>query len=473
VRGACFLPVAVLLAGCSGSPRAEEASGLPESLAPQLRALPGVQLEAEEAALAGSARFYRLSYRQPTDHARPDGETFAQRVTILHRRRDAPTVLYSSGYFVGQQAGEAELTNLLQGNQVSVEHRYFPPSRPEPPAWEHLTFAQAARDHHRVVEALRPLLSGRWLSTGGSKGGLTSLVHRRFFPADVDGTVAYVAPLLEGTADPRFVPFFDRVGDEPCRERLRKFQRTALARRDEVAPVMTRWAAEKGHGFTRLGQDRAYEFAVLELPFFLWQYGTAGDCDGTPADDAEPAKVFAFVDGIVGVADNFVDANIEQYAAYWQHCATELGGPRFPDAHLVGVMKHRGEDVPSIYAPPGAPTVYSPAPAADVARWIREEGERLIVVYGENDPWTAAAVDLGGARDSLRVTVLGGNHQSRLRDAPAGERSRAFSALERWAGRGLPGAAPRSAPELVQGLHLRRDAAPEPWHLRYREAHPR
>jgi len=33
------------------------------------------------------------------------------------------------------------------------------------------------------------------VATGGSKGGMTAVFHRRFFPDDVDGTVPYVAPI--------------------------------------------------------------------------------------------------------------------------------------------------------------------------------------------------------------------------------------------------------------------------------------
>ena len=65
---------------------------------------------------------------------------------------------------------------------------------PRRPTGRKLNIWQAATDHHRIVEALKPLYAGKWISTGASKGGMTSIYHRRFYPGDVDGTVAYVAP---------------------------------------------------------------------------------------------------------------------------------------------------------------------------------------------------------------------------------------------------------------------------------------
>ena len=139
-------------------------------------------------------RLFLLTYDQPADHDQPGGTRFPQRMALLHRDEAAPMVLYSTGYFINPTSGRTELTRLINANQLLVEHRYFEPSRPQPTDWKLLTIEQAARNHHRIVSALKPLYGAKWLSSGGSKGGMTSIFHRRFFPDDVDGTVAYVSP---------------------------------------------------------------------------------------------------------------------------------------------------------------------------------------------------------------------------------------------------------------------------------------
>jgi hypothetical protein len=159
----------------------------------QLRAVPGLT-GVEERAAPPPYRFFVLTITQPADHRRPSAGTFQQRLTLLHRGTDRPTVLHTTGYGVPASIFRAEPTRLIDGNQISVEQRFFTPSRPEPADWSDLTIWQAATDHHRIVRALASLYPANWISTGASKGGMTSIYHRRFYPADVDGTVAYVAP---------------------------------------------------------------------------------------------------------------------------------------------------------------------------------------------------------------------------------------------------------------------------------------
>lgn len=44
---------------------------------------------------------------------------------MLHRGLDRPTVLHTSGYGLPAEATRAEPTRLVDGNQVSLEHRFF------------------------------------------------------------------------------------------------------------------------------------------------------------------------------------------------------------------------------------------------------------------------------------------------------------------------------------------------------------
>src|SRR5262249_56309184 len=100
--------------------------------------------------------------------------------------------------------------------------------------WSKLTIWQAAADDHCIVRAFRQIYPGRWIGTGGSKGGMAAVYHRRFFPDDVDGTAAYVAPLSLAENDARYVDAVE-TGDHPqCRQALRDFRRRALSRHDQL-----------------------------------------------------------------------------------------------------------------------------------------------------------------------------------------------------------------------------------------------
>ena len=60
---------------------------------------------------------------------------------------------------------------------------------------------------------------------------MTAIFYRRFFPFDVDGTVAYVAPLSFGAPDERYPTYLDTIGPSRCRQAVRDAATEMLANR--------------------------------------------------------------------------------------------------------------------------------------------------------------------------------------------------------------------------------------------------
>ncbi len=90
-----------------------------------------------------------------------------------------------------------------------VEHRYFGESKPDSTiGWEYLTTAQAAADHKSIVDLFKTIYKGKWVSTGISKGGQTSIFFKYYYPDAVDVWVPYVAPLNLEQEDKRIFYFF-------------------------------------------------------------------------------------------------------------------------------------------------------------------------------------------------------------------------------------------------------------------------
>ncbi|MEJ7604215.1 MAG: hypothetical protein WKG01_40500 [Kofleriaceae bacterium] len=141
--------------------------GLDSPLLEQLEALPGVTVT--ELPPRPDAEQFLLVVTQPVDHANPDGAVFQQRVVIRSRGVTRPTTLASTGYgLFGANPRDNEISFMLQGNAITVEHRLrgFDPDPADP---KYLTIRQAAADHHHIVELLRPIFTGNWISTGGSR----------------------------------------------------------------------------------------------------------------------------------------------------------------------------------------------------------------------------------------------------------------------------------------------------------------
>jgi len=173
-----------------------------EDIAEYPATVDGLTFTEETSQYPGYRRFL-ITLQQPLDHDSPEGRQFGQRMVLHHADRGAPMILYTSGYMLFGDDYLSELGVMLAANQISTEQRFFDESAPsplEPADWSLMTIAQAAHDHHRVVEALAPYYRAAWVSTGHSKGGMTSIYHRRFHPDDVDATVAYVAPISFATS---------------------------------------------------------------------------------------------------------------------------------------------------------------------------------------------------------------------------------------------------------------------------------
>ncbi|WP_327104996.1 S28 family serine protease [Nonomuraea glycinis] len=405
-----------------------------DDLLDKLTAIPGLTVVSESQ--PAGYRFFVLSFTQPVDHRHPRRGAFEQRLTLLHRSADAPVVLYTGGYGlpVNPTASRTEPTQLVDGNQVSVEHRFFRSSRPAPADWDDLTIWQEATDEHRIVQALKTVYSGRWIQTGASKGGMTSVYHRRFYPGDVDGVVAYVAPNdPRNPQDHRYDRFFARVGSASCRAALDGVQREALKRRARMVALLEADAARNGYTFARtLGSaDRSFEMTILDTVWAFWQYSTEADCAAVPPVTATDEELYAWIDG-VAFFGFYTDQGLDYYTPYYYQAATQLGWPDLEFRHLRGLVRHRGLYQPNSVLPAELRSRHDPGPMLDVDHWVRTRSERILFVYGENDPWSAERFT-PSRRDSALYVAPGANHGANIARLSEADRAAATDTLRRWA----------------------------------------
>ncbi|OEV02796.1 S28 family serine protease [Streptomyces oceani] len=399
----------------------------------RILAIPGMSIIEEKP--ADGYRFFLLNYEQPVDHRDPDAGTFKQRISILHRDEDRPTVFFTSGYDLSEEPRRSEPTQIVDGNQVSMEYRFFTPSRPDPADWSKLDIWQAASDQHRLQQALKRIYDQNWVSTGGSKGGMTATYYRRFYPEDMDGTVAYVAPNnVNNREDSAYDRFFDEVSTPACRARLADIQREALERRDEMVARYEKAAAEEGWTFDLVGSvDRAYEVTVLDLVWGFWQYQEESACADVPTTDVSTDKLYAFVDEIAGFAA-YADQGLRPYVPYYYQAGTELGQPDVRTPHLRDLLRYPGINTPRSFVPRDIPMEFDKRAMRDIDKWVRTESSEMLFVYGENDPWGAEPFRLGeGSSDGHVYTAPGANHGADIAGLRDDERRSATSSLLEWA----------------------------------------
>ncbi|MET9696160.1 aminopeptidase [Streptomyces sp. NPDC006529] len=400
----------------------------------RILAIPGMTL-IEEQPYPGY-RFFVLNYEQPIDHRQPGKGTFKQRLTLLHKDTSRPTVFFTSGYNVNASPRRSEPTTIVDGNQVSLEYRFFTPSRPDPANWSKLDIWQAASDQHRVFTALKKIYTKNWLATGGSKGGMTATYYERYYSRDMDGVVAYVAPNdVVNKEDSAYDRFFTKVGTKECRDKLNAVQREALVRREPLEAKYAAAAAENGWTFNTVGTlDKAFEAVVLDYTWAFWQYSLLADCAGIPtAATASDQEIWDTVDAISGFSA-YADQGLETYTPYYYQAGTQLGSPDIKQPHLAGLSRY-GYQPPRNFVPRDIPMTFQPGVMAEVDNWVRTNAHQMLFVYGQNDPWGAEPFHLGyGVTDSYVMIAPGANHGANVAKLQEGERKLATAKILQWAG---------------------------------------
>ena len=421
---------------------AQGAHGAPadDDIVAKLKTIPGLTILSQES--VSGYQFFMLSFIQAIDHRHPSKGTFSQRLSLLHKSTDRPMVLQTTGYNVPEYAFKSEPTAIIDGNQISVEERFFTPSRPDPANWSDLNIWQAATDHHTIVQAFKRIYPQKWISTGASKGGMATVYHRRYYPNDVAGSVPYVAPNdVNNDADSAYDTFFKHVGtDASCRTALENVEKAALQRRGTLAPKYAQWAADNGYTFTRVmgTADRAWESEVISAEWAFWQYSLQSDCSEVPAPTASDEDILTFIDLTSGLVSG-TDQGLEPYFPYYFQAATQLGWPTLDVPFLHGLLRYNVQPANAALPPELRRPYRGYLAMYDIDHWVRTDASKLLFVYGQNDPWGAEPFRLGRhPHDSYSYQVAGYNHGSDISLLPSAQQTAATATVQRWAGVSAP-----------------------------------
>jgi hypothetical protein len=368
---------------------------------------------------------YEIFVTQPVDHNNPDGPKFKEQIFLSHIDKDKPMVIDLDGYAVNNRT--TELSRILGCNQIMVEHRYFGESVPSPFDWKYLTIKQAADDHHRIIELFKDYYSGKWISTGISKGGSCAIFHGYFYPDDVDASVPYVGPLNLSIDDQRVYEWIKSVSTPECREKVFNFQKLCFEKRNELYPMFLENAEKKNLKYEIVGNERAYEYAVLEYSFAYWQWGN-GDCSLIPDENSSTEEIWEHFLANGGVT-YFDDESIESNYPFFYQCYTEFGYYAYEVDQFKDYIKYADGQTP-FFIPKDSNPTYDPRLLKKINNWASNEAKNFIFIYGGNDPWTSPGVCLTGKTNSLKMVLPNGSHASRIKGFSKSDKELIYSRLE-------------------------------------------
>ena len=381
-------------------------------------------------------QYYLMKVTQLLDPQNPAAGTFEQRVMLGHRGYDRPMVVVTEGYgadyaFKSPKYME-ELTKIMDANILFVEYRYFSGSTPNPCNWDYLTVANSMEDYHNIITSFKPFYNAKWASTGISKGGSTSIFYRAYYPEDLDVSVPYVGPLSGAVEDGRHESFLERVGTKAERDAIRNFQTELFERKERLMPMFDAYCLDKGLVF-RVPSTEIYDLLVLEYQFSMWQWGTP--VKTIPALDSDDKVIFDYFMKMCGPEYFEKGSSIE---SFFVQAAKDFG---YYGYNIEPFRKYvKAENVEGylnrVFLPEELANVeFDDSNYRFVTDYYTENDPKMLLIYGEVDPWTATGITWMRDRNKQNVKVYiqpRGSHTARILNMPANMRDEILEQLNEW-----------------------------------------
>lgn len=397
-----------------------------QNLLPKLSEIPGVTVHLIDADTSFTS-YYEMYFSQPVDHNNPDGRKFKQRVLLGLRSVDRPMVVELQGYNIWTpKAGE--LSRLLNANQLTIEHRFFKDSNLDSIPYKYLNIEQAAADQHKVIQSLKSLFKNKWISTGISKGGQTTIYHRYFYPNDVDISVPYVAPMNLAREDSRIHNHLNTIGTDECRAKIKEFQFSLFEKRKELLPLLKKYCEEKKLSFP-ITYEKLLDIDILEYPFSFWQWGHQQN--NIPNKNASLNDLF---NHLVSVSSPsfFSNEGIEKEQAFFYQALTEIGLYSYQIADFTDYISYKEDLTFDFTLPANVSHEFNGEAMIKVNNWLQTDAQKIMFIGGEYDTWNSTSVNLKGNNKCVKFTNPKGCHSTRIHSFPEDMKKDIIAVLEKW-----------------------------------------
>ncbi len=388
----------------------------------------------------GILKTFIVDVKQPIDHFGSTKEQFLQRLIIHLRDFNAPTVFYTHGYAASVDITTyLDMADMIGANVVALEHRQFGTSRFEDPKWDYLTIEQSAEDLHSVYTALKRIFPNKWVSTGTSKDGSTSIFYKKIHPEDMDVATSFCNPFTLSLLDPRVGKYLMyESGSAEDRQRIHSALRALVA--DNVFKMYNEYRAKQNldpltfkdyvfycyEGFFNIQsyydqsyKDILYPKVPLNSEYVCKWMDLALDTQNEKKYDAL-YKVYLKTQTSAGhraapKTDNLVPwkQEYESGYAYSIQTAKQLGGYEHdvtPIKDLVpGGFKIMNEENPTGLKEEDMwlNSTYDNTFMKSVLDYLAVTSDPILLVYSKNDPWTGARPEKTGPGVKTVINPIG------------------------------------------------------------------
>ena len=360
---------------------------------------------------------YSMLFRQDLDHEHDGGDTFLQRVAILFRGFDRPTILVTEGYSWRAFTDVEDLGINLNANMVHVEHRNFGESlNQDQGKWQYQTCAQASADLHAIYNALKPIFKGKWMCAGTSKSGEAAIDYVYFYPEDMTLAAAFCSPFNIKLFDDRYGHYlFNEVSTEENREIMKSGIRMGLENGEEgiyksVCELMES-ANQPKPSFTE------YVYELYDLFFGTFQY-------------TQPIKQEKELRDIVAnetsmrnrIWVNIISSRDANLYTYYVECVKEQGhedpGYMYSATQLDGTSFNTNDYFKSMLKTEDhwlIDTYDNSVRLDQLKNFFTNSPCPILLFYSKDDPWTAGQPDKIGPNVKKIINPIG-IHSSWIND---------------------------------------------------------
>ena len=360
---------------------------------------------------------YSMFIEQPVNHNQPDAGKFKQKVSILFRGFDRPTIMVTEGYDWDKFFDAEDIGINLKANMVHVEHRNFGESfNQDKGKWEYETSAQASADLHAVYQALKPIFKGKWMSFGTSKSGETSMDYAYYYPGDMDLAAAFCSPFNLSLDDKRFGEYlFNELSNKELRDIMKEGVRSAL--KDGEEGVYKKACEEFKKKNMPVPSFAEYVYNVFDTFFSVFQYTL-------------PSKQKKSIESIIekesslvaAICDNIASLRNKDLYTYFVDCAKEQGFPNVGYDYFADLLEgtsFKAEDVlPSELHSEDRWLVkyYDNSVRTDMSKtFFVNSTVPLLFYYSQDDPWSAGKPEKIGPNARMIINPIG-VHSAKIND---------------------------------------------------------
>ena len=237
---------------------------------------------------------YIIYYNQPLKHAVVGSPRFHMRALLtVDNTVDATKAVnhvYCSGYsidlgslgnpdftFANTVDCSNEIAHRYKANYIQIEHRYYKYSAPDK-CWEQLDDCraeEAAQDFHALFDAMKKVFKGKWVMSGVSKGGITTLLQHMFFPNDMDIFVPYSAPFFDTDRDRTMQKYWYENGwSKEFRDKFANIRHYSMYNIEKMFPIFEKMA---GGNNTQSRRDTLYGKYLSNMAQFGYDEHTYRD----------------------------------------------------------------------------------------------------------------------------------------------------------------------------------------------------